>query len=184
MKLPATKHLTVRVDLKQHQEFGGSLLEDAKIDQNDIDNELADHPSRAAWWNALAELGSVAVDRAYEHWKDRLAQAELEARDSYVSSGKKAPAEKVLECRARLDPDVQASREAYFRAKEAYAQLKAGQRVFDHRKDALMALARRQTSEYASSILDVKETLKENPDEARERRIAKASHLRQRRRSA
>lgn len=161
--------------------FSGSLIEDLKIDQHNIDRELADHPSRAAWFGALAELASVESDRLYEEWKDATASAEINLRDRAVSNNQKPPSEKTLEARARMDPTVQAAREAYFRAREALAQLRNGQRAFDHRRDALIALAKRLTSEFSGSILNVKQEFSETPEEARDRRVAAASKPRSRR---
>lgn len=125
--------LNVKLDKNYVVDFG----EDLDVDRANINEELADQPSKFAWHGVLSELAKSKVLML----KNELETLKAELDQDIRSKADKKPTERDIDAMIQLDSKYQKKEREYLAAQKDSGILQVARQAFEQRKDMLISIA-------------------------------------------
>lgn len=129
---------TIKIDDKR--EYKLDLAEMLKIDEANLDQQLADQPSQYVWCGTLSALSRGKRRRMEMDLEIKEAKFAQELREHAASSGEKFT-EKSIADQLVMNKGLIADRRALIEAEEQESICDAAKEAFRHRKDCLVTIA-------------------------------------------
>ena len=143
--------------------FKANLIDELKIDKDDLNTCFVEQPGKYAWWAVLAQMSLSKTDLAKAEVERLEGDLDRDMRDIILTGGEK-PTEDMVKRRIKNHPDYVQANKYYLDCKRVSDILDIARRSFDHRKESLISIGANQRSEGENAeikILKMKERAKE-----------------------
>lgn len=139
--------------------FKANLIEELKIDKDDLNTCFIEQPGKYAWWAVLSELAQSKTDLAKAEVERLEGVLDEEIRNEMIRNGEKPTEDRVKRRIKNHTNYIQANR-YYLDCKKISNTLDQARRSFDHRKESLISIGANERSQNSNTdvkILELKE---------------------------
>jgi len=142
--------------------FKANLMEELRIEKDDLDTCFVEQPGKYAWWAVLAQLSASKTDLAKAEVERLEGELDEDIRRVILTGGEK-PTEDMVKRRIKNHPDYVQANKYYYDCKRTSDILNEARKSFDHRKESLISIGaneRAQGNNADIKILKMKEDAK------------------------
>lgn len=136
------------------------LERDLEINSTKINSELAEQPSKYAWYGVLSEFARATSTELKQKLDTLWSELYLAVRKQAVEEGLKLT-EETVSSMVRTDKRYQELEQQYLEAKKQEQLLLVARQAFEHRKDMLISLASNLRAEADLDLKVLKEKVSE-----------------------